>query len=470
MQSQPTQAAGFSSNHSDANAQQPSPSVSEISDPAALLSVRQDFGHIVQGNAQTVLQPQNTQELSAILVSANQTGISVTPRGRGRSQSGQAVSLTGIALDTSRLDSILYCDHQTDEITCGAGVTWRQLMVICQTKAQLPFVMPLNLDLSLGGTLSAGGFGANSHRFGPAIAHVKTLEVVTGAGDLTICSAQSKPEVFHAALGGLGRCSVIGSATLALRPFKANVRTYYLLYEDLEPWLADQQRLAQMPQVDYLEGFCSASIQGLRKTEQGRRPFFHWQYGLHIGTEFDPSEMLQDALILEGLQYRRLLLVEDDATVDYAARYDARFRAMRQSGAWEQAHPWFECMLPFDAAQTFISETLNLLPPFFGDGHRVIMLADTDSSNQFMRPAAPAVIFAILPTGIPEAQLPEALEVLATLNKRLVQCGGKRYLSGWLDNPTGQFWQTHFGEQYEHWRAIKQASDPNQILRSVLFP
>jgi cytokinin dehydrogenase len=180
--------------------------------------------------------------------------------------------------------------------------------------------------------------------------------------------------------------------------------------------------------------------------------------------------MLQDALILEGLQYRRLLLVEDDATVDYAARYDARFRAMRQSGAWEQAHPWFECMLPFDAAQTFISETLNLLPPFFGDGHRVIMLADTDSSNQFMRPAAPAVIFAILPTGIPEAQLPEALEVLATLNKRLVQCGGKRYLSGWLDNPTGQFWQTHFGEQYEHWRAIKQASDPNQILRSVLFP
>jgi cytokinin dehydrogenase len=437
---------------------------------AELQSVRQDFGHIVQGNTQTILQPKDTQELASILKSANQTGVSITPRGKGRSQSGQAVSSAGVALETCCLDSILYGDRQLDEITCGAGATWRQVMAHCQSQGRLPFVMPLNLDLSLGGTLSAGGFGANSHRYGPAIAHVKTLEVVTGAGDLVTCSAESQPDVFHAALGGQGRCGIIGSATLALRPFKPNVRTYYLLYEDLEPWLADQQRLAQMPQVDYLEGFCSASVQGLRKTAQGRRPFFHWQYGLHIGVEFDSSQIPQESPILEGLQHRRLLLVEDDLTIGYAARYDARFQAMRQSGAWEQAHPWFECMLPFDAAQRFILDALNLLPPYFGDGHRVIMLADTPSSDQFMRPDASAAIFAILPTGISEAQLPEALEILATLNNRLMQCGGKRYLSGWLGHPTEQFWQTHFGEQYKHWRAVKQILDPNLILQSALFP
>jgi cytokinin dehydrogenase len=470
MGSQTTQAAGSSDNQLDSMAQHPFASVSNFSDPVVLQSAQRDFGQIAQGHTQTILQPKDMQELAAILKSANQAGLSVTPRGRGRSQSGQAISPSGVTLDTSCFDSILYSDRQSDEITCGAGVTWRQIMASCQIQGQLPFVMPLNLDLSLGGTLSAGGFGANSHRYGPAIAHVKALEVVTGAGDLTICSAQLQPEVFHAMLGGLGRCGVIGSATLALRPFKPNIRTYYLLYEDLEPWLADQQRLAQMSQVDYLEGFCSASIQGLHKTEQGRRPFFHWQYGLHIGTEFNPDETPQDSLILEGLQYRRLLLTEDDATVEYAARYDARFRAMRQSGAWEQAHPWFECMLPFDAAQTFISDTLKLLPPYFGDGHRVIMLADTDSSDQFMRPAAPAIIFAILPTGISEAQLPEALETLVTLNERLIQCGGKRYLSGWLGQPTKQFWQTHFGDRYEQWRTIKQTLDPNLILRSVLFP
>jgi cytokinin dehydrogenase len=470
MRSHPTHAAGFSGNPPEAIAQQPSFFASPLSDPAVLQSVRQDFGHIVQGDAQTILQPKDTQELAEMLKAANLAGLPITPRGRGRSQSGQAVSLTGLTLETSRLDSILDCDRQPNQIACGAGVTWRQLMAICQTKAQLPFVMPLNLDLSLGGTLSAGGFGANSHRYGPAITHVKTLEVVTGAGERVTCSAQSRPEVFNAALGGLGRCGIISSATLALRSFKPNVRTYYLLYEDLEPWLADQQRLVQMPQVDYLEGFCSASIQGLRKTEYGRRPFLHWQYGLHIGTEFDSSQTPQDSLILEGLRYRRLLLVEEDATVDYAARYDARFRAMRQSGAWEQAHPWFECMLPVDAAPQFISEALALLPPYFGDGHRVIMLADTATSASFIRPAAPAIIFAILPTGIAEPQLPEALEIVATLNERLVQCGGKRYLSGWLGTPTEQFWQTHFGAQYEPWCTMKQILDPKQILRSVLFP
>lgn len=486
------QVAGQSRLMINAIAQQGSLSRSSMPDPqtelvnssqAVAVQVSQDFGHLVQGCSQTVIQPKDGMELAALLQTANRDGIPITVRGRGRSQSGQAVSVKGVVLETSGLKSIQVNLARTPStgvqasrtVTCGSGATWREVLAICQLTGYLPYVMPLNLDLTVGGTLSAGGFSANSHRYGTAIAHVQHLEVVTGAGERMTCSAESRPEVFHAVLGGLGRCGIIASATLALRPFKTQVRTYYLRYEEMEPWLADQQRLAKISshessKVDYLEGFCASSIQGLRKTDQGRRPFVHWQYGLQVGVEFDPSRPPQDAEILEGLHYRQLLLTEEDETVAYAARYDARFRAMRQSGAWELAHPWFEALLPLAKAQEFITQALELLPFYFGDGHRVLMLAETEAPELFMRPQSPAVIFAVLPTGIPADQVPEALKVLAELDKRLVQVGGKRYLSGWLGAMTPQSWQTHFGAQYPHWLELKKNLDPNQVLRSALFP
>lgn len=40
------------------------------------------------------------------------------------------------------------------------------------------------IELSIGGTLSLGGIGSQSFRFGPQVDNVLELQVVTGAGDL----------------------------------------------------------------------------------------------------------------------------------------------------------------------------------------------------------------------------------------------------------------------------------------------
>lgn len=437
-------------------------------DEAALANASVDFGRIVQGRPQTVACPQTPADIVRLFHGANQQGISITPRGGGYSQSGQSINPDGITLDVSSLTAIA---SDAEQVVCGAATTWRQLVDHLAPQGRLPSVMPLNLDLTIGGTLSAGGFSANSHRYGLSVCNVNALDVVTGNGDALTCSPQEHADVFAVALGGLGQCAVITSATLATRSIKPQVRLYYLLYEDLDQWLDDQQMLATAHRVDYMEGFCAASIQGLHQTPKGRRPLMHWLYGLHVGIEFDPEHPPEQDQVLQGLQYHRLLHVEDDAVVNYAARYDARFQAMKSSGAWQQTHPWFECLLPLDAARELIPKVLHILPPWFGDGHRVMFLAEQNIPHFFMTPSqSPTVAFALLPTGIPQDQLKPTLEVLETVHDWVIQAGGKRYLSGWLGMMTPEDWQCHYGDRYPAFQALKQQLDPNHILRSMLLP
>ena len=66
--------------------------------------------------------------------------------------------------------------------------------------------MPEVLTLTVGGTLSVGGTGETSCRFGAQVDHVLELDVVTRRGDLLTCSSSSNAELFHMVLAGLGQC------------------------------------------------------------------------------------------------------------------------------------------------------------------------------------------------------------------------------------------------------------------------
>jgi FAD/FMN-containing dehydrogenase len=50
------------------------------------------------------------------------------------------------------------------------------------------------LELSVGGTLSAGGIGGTSPRFGGQVDNVAELEVVTGAGERMVCSPHQRAD------------------------------------------------------------------------------------------------------------------------------------------------------------------------------------------------------------------------------------------------------------------------------------
>jgi cytokinin dehydrogenase len=182
-----------------------------------------------------------------------------------------------------------------------------------------------------------------------------------------------------------------------------------------------------------------------------------------------PQDVAADRL-LSPLRYPRLIHDDYDSPLNFAARYDARFDAMRASGAWVQAHPWFEALLPLDALEGFVHQALALLPPFFGGGHRILFHPQLDRPKALAFPREPAAGFAILPEGIPEPVVPKSLEVLRQLDDLVQQLGGKRYLSGFLFDMGRAGWQRHYQGNYEGLRRAKHEFDPDDVFGSRLAP
>lgn len=420
-----------------------------------------DFGGIARGESLGVVSVRNADEVQKAVQVARARGLSLTMRGTGRSAGGQSVPRKGVTLDVSRLDELSAPDAQARSIVCGPGARWRSVVGATLQRGLLPQVLPLNLDLTVGGTLSVGGFGSNSHVFGFCAGGVAALQAVSGAGDAL--ASEGEPELLAATLGGRGRCAVITSVTLALRTVPAKVRTFYLLYDDLAAWLGDLRDFRE--RFDHMDGFCSASVQGMRSTAGRRRPFAKWFYGLHVSVEYD--QVAPDAATaLRGMHQRWTVHEEDNDVAAFVARADPRFEMMSKLGAFAQPHPWLECLLPVSSLEEVLPRVLDALPLVLGDGHRLALLAATPNAPLLVTPKEEAVMFAVLPSAVPAALLPDVLPALRAVNALLLAAGGKRYLAGWLELDEAG-WRAHYGECYERWAAAKRRLDPDDVFDSV---
>jgi len=429
-----------------------------------------DWGRMVVGSPRAVVVPRTTDEVEQVMLFANERRLPVTLRGIGHSQGGQSVAVDAITLDLSRLDRVFALSESQAAVSCEPGARFRAVAARSLEAGLVPRVMPAYVDLTVGGTLSVGGVGTSCHRYGPIVANVAELDVVTGNGRRVTCSPQVEPELFHATLGGLGRCGVIVRASLGLRRLKPHLRTFYLLYDDIRQWVTDQRGLVAGGQCDYLEGFCSASVQGTRKGPHGRRPFVHWFYGLYVSFEHDPGSPPHQDVALSGLKPYRVLYVEDDETTAWAARFEARYELMHRSGSWDQSHPVLECFLPADRVADVLPAVLDALPMTLGDGHRVLMVNRNGLPNALAVPSGDLAVLAVLPSGVPRPLLDDALKGIQKAHEILLAAGGKRYLSGWLGTLDTAAWRRHYGEYYDAWVAAKRSFDPNGTLCSSLLP
>jgi cytokinin dehydrogenase len=438
-------------------------------DTATRSAFAEDFGHLLSAEPWAVVSPRTDEELAAIVQFAARRGLPLCARGRGYSQSGQSLSAGGLSVDLSPLDRIGAIDADRLQVECEPGARWREVTAAALRRGLIPKVLPLNLDMSVGGLISAGGIGANSHRHGPAVNQVSELHVVTGDGHVSRCTPTHDEDLFAAVLGGLGRCGIIARAAVQLRRAPARVRTFHLVYGDIEGWLVDQDRIAGDARAQYLESMCWMGAKGFRGGPGGRSRV-QWLYGIQVGFEYD-GEAPEPSQALRGLAPWRVVHVDDEAVSDFVTRYQPRFDGMQRSGAWQQLHPWLECLLPIHRLPALLPAILAELPLSLGDGHRLLHVDTSMRPPFFAAPAGDrAACFAVLPTGVSDRERGEVLPALARLDRLLREAGGKRYLSGWLGIMDDARWREHLGEAYERWTALKRRFDPGAIFRSALFP
>lgn len=133
-----------------------------------------------------VVKPANTQEISQILILANQYKIPVTPIGARTGLSGGALSIhQGIGLSMERLNKIINIDEQNLQVTVEPAVITQVLReTVLEKGLSYPVDPSSQGSCWIGGNVAENAGGARALKYGVTKDYVLNLEVVLPNGEI----------------------------------------------------------------------------------------------------------------------------------------------------------------------------------------------------------------------------------------------------------------------------------------------
>lgn len=431
-----------------------------LTDEASLSADADDFGHIVHHRPAAVLRPGSVRDVVAMVRFCNRHGLRVAPRGQGHGTNGQAQAEGGLIIETGPFDSIGPVDTHSTRVSVGAGAKWSDVAQAALAHGLTPPVFTDYLELSVGGTLSVGGLGGQSHRYGAQVDNVLELEVVTGAGELLRCSPARHRDLFDAVLAGLGQCAVIVGATLRLVPAPTTVRHYLLPYDDLRTFLDDQRLLVTEQRFAYVEGQVTADTTGA-----------FTQYAIEAVAYGPPAgDTPDDTKLLHGLRYDASgAEITDLAYYDFLDRLAPAVAALKEAGLWAYAHPWLNLLLPGRRTADVAATLLDALTPAdLGAGVVLLypLLRERLHTPLLSMPDDPVpYLLAVLRTTPPEdtATVQRLLSANRSAYDTVEAAGGTQYPVGSVPFEPAD-WRRHFGSAWSRFAEARKTYDPQGIL------
>ncbi len=160
-----------------------------------------------------------TSELSEIrsFVAEHET---VIARGNGRSYGDS--SLGQNILSTLRLNRFLSFDIETGVIECESGVMFADILKVAVPKGYFLSVTPGTKFITVGGAIAADVHGKNHHRDGSFSDHLIEFSLLTGSGEVVVCSPTANPDQFWQTCGGMGLTGIILKAKFKLKPIETS--------------------------------------------------------------------------------------------------------------------------------------------------------------------------------------------------------------------------------------------------------
>ncbi|MDE2805620.1 MAG: FAD-binding protein [Gemmatimonadota bacterium] len=410
-----------------------------------------DFGRMTGRVPEGVATPQSVAEMASLVRHASRHGIRLTIRGAGHSQGGQTLTDCGVVLDTTCLDGIRPAGPGL--VRAQGGVQWGLLVDTLRAEGSLPRVLPDFGALTVGGTLSAGGLGTTSHRYGAQVGQVEKLEVVTGTGERVRCSATRNAALFDAVRSGQGQFGIIAEAWIRLRTAGRRFRQYELHYHDFDRFADDLEHIVETDRFDHLRG-------EMRHDED--------LIVLHAGFEYD--EEPDDKRMLHALGHDENAYTRDIASVGRAGMYPPwSFGRMFY-------YPWRDWFLPWETLRTVLAQPwldpdsvprrpwrwIGLYP----------MGREAISAPLFMRPPGERAISYSVLTVMAESRHAQAVALarhLEEVDRTLVGLGGKSYLSGGVGYGPAR-WAEHYGEMLERGVSWKREFDPKHVFYTAGLP
>ncbi len=234
-----------------------------------------------------VVRPTRADEVAALLAWAGEHGWRVALRGAGRSYGDASLGDGHILLDLTRMNRILDWDPETGLLTVEPGVTVEQIWKHCLEDGWWMPVVPGTMFPTMGGMLAVNVHGKNNWKAGTLGEHVRSLTLLTPAGETLVLTPEDTPEAFHAVIGGLGVLGVITSVTLQMkRVYSGDLEVHAWAVSNLEQALQDLDEAKD--RFDYVVAWLDG-LAGGRALGRGQ---------IHVARYLAPGEDPQPACTL----------------------------------------------------------------------------------------------------------------------------------------------------------------------------
>jgi decaprenylphospho-beta-D-ribofuranose 2-oxidase len=161
-----------------------------------------------------VVTPTSVDALAQALATAAGERHTVCLRAGGGSYGDAALLDGALTLDSSALDQILAWDAATGVVTVEPGVTVERLWRRILPDGWRPAVVPGRGAVTMAGAAAANIHGKNNWRVGTFGDHVLSFDLALPSGERMTCSRTSHPDLFAAAIGGMGLVGAFTSLTM----------------------------------------------------------------------------------------------------------------------------------------------------------------------------------------------------------------------------------------------------------------
>jgi glycolate oxidase len=208
-------------------------------------AVKDDYSHdealtaTPQAPAAVVL-PTSTDEVAAILRTADEHGVPVTARGAGTGMSGACIPEPGgIVVSFERMNHVLEVDDENYVAVVEPGVQLDQLDAELAPRGLVYPVFPGEYSASLGGNISTNAGGMRAVKYGVTRQHVLGVEAVLPSGEVIRCGGKvvkvsTGYDLTQLIVGSEGTLALVTRIYLRLYPRPAHGVTVFAPFTSLD--------------------------------------------------------------------------------------------------------------------------------------------------------------------------------------------------------------------------------------------
>ncbi|KAH6826301.1 cytokinin oxidase 7 [Perilla frutescens var. hirtella] len=401
----------------------------------------------------------------------------------------------GLVVDMKSLDPRIYVDPAAMQADVSGGALWEEVLRHCVLRyAAAPRSWTDYLGLTVGGTLSNAGVSGQAFLHGPQTENVTELEVVTGNGDVLVCSSKQNSELFFSVLGGLGQFGIITRARVLLQPAPDMVRWIRVVYTEFSDFTRDAESLvtrADGDSFDYVEGFVFVnsddpvngwpsvpldrygSFDPARVSRKAGPVLYCLEVALHYKINDPPSsiDMKVEGLV-EELRFEEGLRFEVDVGyMEFLLRVKRVEEEAKAKGIWAAPHPWLNLFVSKTDIADFDRVVFkNILKHGVGGPMLVypLLRSKWDSRKSVALPEGEIFyLVALLRFCSPYQKGGLSVQQMVVQNQEIVQICNKIGIDYKLYLPhynSVEGWKHHFGNQWTRFQDRKARFDPMAIL------